>query len=124
MKDHAHLDSTIKEAIRRPTTNFQEDALDETTEELRLEELQSLEDAWRGPSPFESDNIEHPPLSWTLVWRDYYSDLCNCKEHDIRYWGHMVWDAARLEGTGTKELLLQQQEETWGDEEWDPLDHL
>lgn len=125
IKDHRHLVSTMQENIRRPTINFFEDALDSVTEELRLQELRDLEQDWRGPSPFQCDDIEHPPLYWTLVWRDYYSDLSLYKsDHNMRFWGHMMWDAARLEHTGAKDLLLRQQEERWGNEEWDPLNQV
>lgn len=115
----------MQEHITYTTINFHENALDHVTEYLRLQELRDLEDEWRGPSPFQFDSIEHPPLSWTLVWRVYYSELGSHEPHDaIRSWGHMKWDAARLESTDAKEILLRQQEENWGDEEWDPLDHV
>lgn len=51
-------------------------------------------------------------------WRDYYSNNNQYKNHaGIRCWGHIMWDAAQLEDTGAKELLLQQQEKAWGDEQ-------
>lgn len=119
IKNHSHLVSTMQESIKRPTRNFQEDALNEMTEDVRIEVLQDLEDDWQAPSAFQCDDIHSAPLSWTLVWRDYYSDNNQYKNHaGIRCWGYIMWDAARLEDTGAKELLLQQQEKAWGDDEW------
>lgn len=33
-----------------------------------------------------------------------------------------MWDAARLERTGAKEVLIRKQEERWKDTEWNALD--
>lgn len=115
----------MQESIERPTANFQDNALGSVTEELWLQELRDLGQEWQSPPPFRCDSIEHPPLSWTLVWRNYYSNLSlSEKDYGIRFWGHMMWDAARLECTGAKGVLLREQEERWGDQEWDPLDHI
>lgn len=77
-----------------------------------------MEEEWRGPSSFQHDNVDHPPLSWTLIWRDYYSELgSGLTKHDCRFWGHIMWDVARLERTGATEILFWQQGERWGDEE-------
>lgn len=38
---------------------------------------------------------------------------------DTRCWGHMIWDAARLERTGGKEVLIRKHEERWKGHEWD-----
>ncbi|OJJ81534.1 uncharacterized protein ASPGLDRAFT_76120 [Aspergillus glaucus CBS 516.65] len=118
IKDHAHL----------PTANFQDNALDSVTEELRLQELRDLGQEWQSPPPFRCDSIGHSSLPWTLtsmakllVTTDLYPSE---KEHGIRFWGHMMWDAARLEYTGAKGVLLRKQKGCWGDQEWDPLDHI
>lgn len=68
----------MQERIKRPTANFQDDALDCVTEQLRLWELRDL-----------GQELQSPPLSWTLAWRDHYSDRCPPeKEHGIGFWGH------------------------------------
>lgn len=96
-------------------TNFHGNALDSVTEDLRLHELQDLEEEWRSPSSFQHNNVEHPPLSWTLIWRDYYGDLgSDPTKDDCRFWGRMIWGTARLERIGTTEILLREQEERWG----------
>ena len=51
IKDHAHLVSTMKEGIGRPTANFQGNSLDRVTEELRLQKLQDLVQEWQNQSP-------------------------------------------------------------------------
>ena len=38
---------------------------------------------------------------------------------DVRRWGHIMWDAARLERTGRKEVLIRKHEERRKCEEWD-----
>lgn len=57
IKGHTHLVSTMQEGIKRPTTDFIENALDDVTEELRLQELRDWEQGLQGqkshsPSPF------------------------------------------------------------------------
>lgn len=64
----------------------------------------------RDPLPFQGDNGELPPLSWTLVWQGIYSNRFGWavkEELDSRFWGYVMWDAMRLERTGAKDVLVQ-----------------
>jgi hypothetical protein len=81
----------------------------------------------RDPMPFKGDNEldtngSHPPLAWTLIWGGTYSNLYRYYIHPdvIRRWGYVMWDAARIEGTGAEELLARQWEDDWDD--GDPRD--
>ncbi|RMZ78575.1 hypothetical protein DV738_g3796, partial [Chaetothyriales sp. CBS 135597] len=90
-----------------------------------------FDDQHRPPTPdgaFDLDNSYgkelYPPLAWTLIWHGTYSNLYGWYIPDeIRRWGYVMWDAARLERTGGKELLMRQWIEYW-DEDYDPRDDL
>ena len=81
----------------------------------------------RDPLPFVGDpepdarpSSSCPPLAWTLVWKGTYSNLYGgYLEDEMRGWGYVMWDAARLETEGGAALLLKQ----WGTD-WDPRDML
>lgn len=84
-----------------------------------------LKEKRRDPFPFQGDNGELPPLTWTLIWKGTYSNWFGWKmrkELDSRFWGYIMWDAMRLERTGAKEVLVRQLEACWGDR--DPRDRL
>ena len=79
----------------------------------------------RDPLPFRGDTEPDasgslPPLAWTLMWKETYSNLFGYYvDNDMRRWGYVMWDAARLESMGVKEVLARQ----W-DEDFDPRDNL
>ena len=65
------------------------------------------------PIPFQGDNEDHPPLAWTLIWKGTYSMLLGkYLECDFRFWGYIMWDAARIH-TGAEEVLARQWEARW-----------
>ncbi|ODM18747.1 hypothetical protein SI65_05364 [Aspergillus cristatus] len=77
----------------------------------------------RDPLPFQGDNEELPPLAWTLIWQGTYSNLFGWYIKDeLRSWGYIMWDAARLERTGAKEVLHRQWKACW--EDVDPRNRL
>lgn len=132
IRDHAHLVSTIQQHISWPAGHFLEDeALGEAAQFQRRQERLSNRDQKqqrRDPLPFRGDGEPdakgpRPPLAWTLIWRGTYSNLYGYYVQDvIRRWGYVMWDAARLESTGAKEVLARQWEADWGDS--DPRDNL
>jgi hypothetical protein len=80
------------------------------------DELETL----RSPLLFQGDTLDahgsHPPLSWTLIWRNTYSNCYGAyMPLQLRSWGHIMWDATRIESTGAKELLMKQFRE-WADD--------
>lgn len=84
-----------------------------------------LQDA-RDPLPFRGDNdADAPPLAWTTLWKDTYSNLYGFyTSNGLREWGYVFWDSKRLEKSGFRELLRKWQVdswETWPDED-DPRD--
>jgi hypothetical protein len=103
---------------------FLEDALDDTTQDLRRREQLSDRDQKqerRDPLPFEGDSELHPPLAWTWMWRETYSNLYGEYISDaIRHWGYVMWDAARIDCKGAKEVLVQQLD--WEDSYWEDGD--
>lgn len=122
----------MQQHISWPGGNFLwDDALGETAQWQRRRERLSYRDQKelrRDPLPFKGDNESdanglYPPLAWTLIWRGTYSNLYGYYVQDvIRRWGYVMWDAARLERTGAKEVLARQWEADWGDS--DPRDNL
>ena len=123
MRDHEHLVTTMQKSISLGGALF-DGALSEGTQWARRNEQLSerdLKEQARDPLPFvgdlESDvHGSCPPLAWTLVWKGTYSNLYGeYLEDKMRCWGYVMWDAARLETEGGKELLVRQ----WGTD-WDP----
>ncbi|ODM24314.1 hypothetical protein SI65_01978 [Aspergillus cristatus] len=126
IKDHAHLVSTMQEKISQAKGYSIEVVLDETTQSIRRDEHpsdQDLKQERRDSLPFQGDSAELPPLAWTVIWHGTYSNLFGWYVKDpIRLWGYIMWDAARLEYTGARGLLVRQWKEFWKD--FDPRDDL
>ncbi|KAM0429332.1 hypothetical protein ACHAPT_006547 [Fusarium lateritium] len=77
----------------------------------------------RDHMPFLGDNELGPPSAWALLWNESYSKLYgNYIPDEIRRWGYVIWDAARLERVGAARLLERQWKETWADH--DPRDEM
>lgn len=67
---------------------------------------------------FIGDTEYSPPLAWTTMWKETYSNLYGSYIEDgLRRWGYIMWDAVRLESTGVRKLIL----ERW-DDDFDPRD--
>lgn len=123
-KDHQHLVSMMQDHLTHPQGVFLEnEALGDLAQASRRSEEPSERDFKqhrRDPLPFQGDvesdpNGVHPPLAWTLLWSGTYSNLYGyyvCDE--IRSWGYVMWDAARLDAVDVKEVLVRQQEEDLG----------
>lgn len=62
----------------------------------------------RDPLPFLGDRVDTPPLAWTLMWGNTYSNIYGWwMDNKIGEWGYVLWDAERIELSGAKEYLLQ-----------------
>ncbi|KAI9167824.1 hypothetical protein HJFPF1_03963 [Paramyrothecium foliicola] len=123
------LVSVMQEHIRRSYIPMDEATgiFGETAQYTRCNNERSERDVLqevRSPFPFRGDDDPRaPPLAWTLIWRGTYSNLYGCYIPDeMRRWGYVFWDAARLESTAGKEILEVQWAELNDDE--DPRDHL
>lgn len=117
MKNHAHLVSTMQGQISQSRGASLTQIMSDEPQSIRRELYPSDRD-WketqREPCPFHGDHKEFPPLAWTLIWRGTYSNQFGwVVEDDIRLWGYVMWDAARLEHTGAKEVLDRQWEARW-----------
>ena len=120
VQDHAQLVSVMRDSIESSPGCFLDDGLDEATQHVRSQQLQDLGAGWRGPPPFQGDSENDPPLAWELTWRHFFINwMLTETSLDIRRWGHIMWDAARLERTGGKEVLIRKHEERWKGQEWD-----
>lgn len=90
-----------------------------SSQSMRREKYPSdkdLKEIRRDPLPFQGDNEALPPLSWTLIWQETYSNLSGIFiPESIRLWGYTMWDATRIEHTGAKEVLARQWRERWKD---------
>ncbi|GFN15311.1 hypothetical protein AtubIFM56815_003144 [Aspergillus tubingensis] len=91
-------------------------ALDITTRHDRRLDYPSAKDKreeLRDPLPFRGDIVnnldgEYPPLAWTILWEGTYSNMLGGEGVSyIAEWGYVMWDAARLERTGAKEVLAR-----------------
>lgn len=120
VQDHAQLVSVMRVNIEFSPGCFQDNYLDDATQQVRNQQLQDLGAGWRGPPPFQGDSENRAPLAWALTWEHFFTDWLLVETSlDIRRWGHMIWDAARLERTGGKEVLIRKHEERWKGQEWD-----
>ncbi|RAK95623.1 uncharacterized protein BO80DRAFT_469240 [Aspergillus ibericus CBS 121593] len=115
IENHEHLVSTMQDRIAWPAGSFLEgEALGETAQIMRRNRHPSPRDSKeerRDPLPFQGDGLHdvHPPLAWTLIWRGTYSNLFgHYMEDSMRRWGYVMWDAARLERSGGKDVLKRQ----------------
>lgn len=66
--------------------------------------------AEHAPFPFRGDNDpDAPPLAWTILWSNRYCNLYGkFINNEIRRWGYIFWDAARLERSGGRKVLERQ----------------
>lgn len=56
-----------------------------------------------------------PPLAWTLVFGGTYSNIFGeYIPEKFQKWGWVMWDAARLERMGAKDVMIDEWED-WGD---------
>lgn len=117
IKDHAQLVSTMQEQISQARSDSLEDILDNTPQSRRRRlhpTDQDLKQKRRDPLPFQGNNEELSPLAWTLIWQGTYSNLFGWYlKDDLRSWGYIMWNAARLERTGAKEVLHRQWKVCW-----------
>lgn len=77
----------------------------------------------RVPCTFRGDsNSGGPPLAWTLIWEDTYSNLFGGYTSDkLRRWGYIFWDAATLQSMGAEQVLQRQWSEAWKRDPRDPI---
>jgi hypothetical protein len=132
VSDHAQLVLVMQAQIAWPVGSFLEnEAWGDTAQwRLRQERLSRREQKQqrRDPLLFTGDGDSEtegprPPLAWTVMWGGTYSNLFGNRVQDVIHrWGYVIWDAARLERTGAKEVLPRQCEEDRGDS--DPRDNL
>ena len=117
MRDHEHLVTTMQKNMAvGELFGF---AMSEGTQWALRNQQRSERDSKqdrRDPLPFVGDpepdarsSLSCPPLAWTLVWKGTYSNLYGgYLEDEMRGWGYVMWDAARLETEGGTALLLKQ----------------
>lgn len=79
--------------------------------------------AERAPFPFPRDRLPDgklgvdklPPVAWTMIWKDTYSNLFGAyTADDFRRWGYVFWDdftVGRLRG---HRVLWVQMDQNWG----------
>lgn len=71
-------------------------------------------EARRAPLPFRGDDLNGPPLAWTVIWDGTYSNLVGGYTSDeMRWWAYVLWDAGRLEEHGGRGVLERQWDECW-----------
>ena len=132
IENHEQLVSTMQEQMSLPIGNFLGDeTLGKSAQFAGRHDHPSdrdLKQERRDPLPWNGDEIRdreglHPPLGWTLIWRGTCSNIYGVYvPGDLCRWGYVIWDAARLEDTDTREILLQTFDAQWGGD--DPRDYL
>lgn len=131
-KSHEHLVTTMQEHMTSsyiPIDSF-EGVLGQTKQARRRRNHPSERDRMeeqRVPFPFRGDGEpDAPPLAWTMLWGGTYSNLYGTYvPSELRVWGYVFWDGARLEAVGGGELLKRQENDWhtgWGG--YDPRDDL
>lgn len=115
--NHAHLVSTMQGQISQSRSASLSQTMKDEPQSVRREQHPSDRD-WRerqrDPLPFQGDHEELPPLAWTLMWRETYSNQFGWVVEDgMRSWGYIMWDFMRLEHTGAKKVLERQWEARW-----------
>lgn len=87
--------------------------------------------AERVPFPFPGDRLPDdalgvdklPPVTWTIVWRDTYSNLFGAyTADDFRRWGYVFWDDDTVGRLSGRRVLLVQLDQNWAG--GDPRDTL
>lgn len=59
----------------------------------------------------DTETLDGPPLGWVLLWNEKYSNVYGpYVPGPLRQWGFVMWDAARLEKMGVKDLIYKQWE--------------
>lgn len=80
--------------------DWMNEALMDVVQEDRRERWYSsrdLDQDWRKKMPFDGDCLNSPSLGWVLYWKGEYSNLVgNFVHFELRRWGFVMWDAARL----------------------------
>ncbi|VUC30530.1 unnamed protein product [Clonostachys rosea] len=78
---------------------------------------------------FTEDSVNLPPLGWTLIWKETYSNIYGYYvPSSLRRWGYVMWDAERMADSGGIRVLHHMWWEHYGtgyhDEVRDPRDML
>ncbi|UPL00537.1 hypothetical protein LCI18_011471 [Fusarium solani-melongenae] len=86
---------------------------EEAAQKRRHREEAASRKQW-GIMPFQGGKELCPPLAWTILWNNSTSKLYGDYIPDeLRHWGYVMWDAARLETSGATCLLKTQWKEMW-----------
>ncbi|POR37701.1 Uncharacterized protein TPAR_02102 [Tolypocladium paradoxum] len=125
--DHDQLVSAMQAQITWAVGNFlEDDAWSESTQFVRRRGRPSEGDEKqqrKDPMPFEGDSESCPPLAWTTIWKDTYSNLFGIfMPEATRLLGYVFWDAPRMESTGACDVVTRQRETDWRG--YDPRDYL
>lgn len=114
IRDHEHLVSIMQQQITisphislDPSTGILGSTQQRLRRRNRLSERDRMEEQ-RLAFPFRGDIDEPdaPPLTWTVVWCDTYSNLYGDYIPDeMRRWGYVFWDAAIIASTGGRRIL-------------------
>lgn len=127
IRDKERLVSLMQQSIvssYAPISEY-EGVLGESQQTRRREQDPSLCDRMteeRAACPFVGDDVNEPPLAWTLIWSGTYSNLYGeYIPNEIRQWGYVFWDEDTLRKHGAEQILAQQWEARWDE---DPREEL
>ncbi|PNY23215.1 Uncharacterized protein TCAP_06852, partial [Tolypocladium capitatum] len=122
IEKHHHLVATMQEQMTLPAGYFFDDycAWSNTAQSCRRRQFPSEGDAKtqrRDPMPFQGDNSSSPPMGWTTLWRETYSNLVGALvPQSLRRFGYVFWDASRMERSGARDLIIKTCDSAWGDD--------
>ena len=118
VQNHESLVSTLRESVTKGGNHIEDDILAEPAQFFRRH-ARFVERDWkeqrREAMSFEGENEKTPPLAWTSIWDGTYSNMYGYViPKDLRQWGYVMWDAARMENSGAKGVLKRQWDKAWG----------
>lgn len=71
----------------------------------------------RAPCPFVGDDLDAPPLAWTVIWSGTYSNLYDWYTCDkMRESAYVFWDGSRLRKYEGEEFVALQWESCWDED--------
>ena len=82
---------------------------------------------FQGDKTIDPDGI-YPPLAWTILWDETYSNVYGAIVHGIRpesglgHWGWVMWDAERVKRSCARAVIERFKGPDWGNQ--DPRDSM
>lgn len=111
--NHGHLASSIQNSHK-----IEDDILSESAQFFRRRANfgdRDWKEQRRDEFVFEKDDEPNAPSAWTSIWDGTYSNKYGYViPNELRDWGYVMWDKARMERSGAEQVLRRQWNRVWG----------